>query len=125
MKPCFLGRKTVFGLKVDGDDGADRAWTLSEDENTVGNADGFREVVGDQKRGNLLFPDDVYNVAGDVQPGLIVQSAERFIQQQKRRMTGEGADQSRPLAHASGKFVGMSVGKISDIVLFHKGTDIA
>lgn len=125
MQPRLLGRQTVLRFKVDGDDGADGAWTFSENDDAVGNADGLRQIVGHQQGGEFLFPDDIDDVAGDVQTGLVIEGTERFIQQKKVRMSGQGADESRSLAHPSGEFMGMGVGKVGNLVLFHQGADVS
>ena len=114
----------MFRLKVDGDNGADRAWTFSENDDAVSYTDGFRQVVSDQKSRNFLFPDDIYDIAGYVQAGLVVKGAERFVKKKKGRVPCQGADERRPLAHAAGELMGMGVGEVGDVVLLHECADI-
>ena len=50
----------------------------------------------------FLF-DDLSNIVAYRKPGLIIQGGEGLVKEEKLRIKSKGADQSRSLAHASGK----------------------
>ena len=69
----------------------DTGRTFTENENTVGKADGFRQVMGYE---NCRFFCGTYNIADIGRNGkscLVIQSAERLIQQKNIRIQDESA----------------------------------
>ena len=51
------------------------------------------------------------DVVSHVEPGLVVQGGEGFIQEEKVRFQHQGADKGRPLAHAAGELRGAGAGE--------------
>mgnify|MGYP007121801327 CR=1 FL=1 len=75
-----------------------------QDDDSVSQRDCLRQVMGHQKGGLLLLPEDLADVIAHIQPSLIIQGGERLIQKQKVRFQNQRPNESGPLAHAAGEF---------------------
>ncbi len=87
--------------QVDRNIAFDTSGTFAENENAVGKADSLREIVGYE---DCCFFCGTYNIAdigGNGKPCLVIQGAERFIQQKDIRIKDKGAYQRGALLHSS------------------------
>ena len=98
-------------VEAQGDGLPDRGGAAGEDDDPVRQGDGLGEIVGHQDGGFLLPADDLADVVSHVEPGLVVQGGEGFIQEEKVRFQHQGADKGRPLAHAAGELRGAGAGE--------------
>ena len=88
-----------------------------EDDDPIRHADGFGDIVGDQKRGFSFFTQDLPDVITDGKSGLIIQCAERFIEKQKCRFQGKSTDQCGPLSHPAGKLGRVGKTEVPETIL--------
>ena len=95
----------------DGDVGGEAARSGGEDEDAVGEDDGFVDAVCDEEDGCALPGPDGEEFGLEVGAGLGVEGAEGFVHQEGFWACGEGAGDADALAHAAGEFVGVARGE--------------
>ena len=108
------GEGGVFALarlrKRDFEIGADVAGIAAEDDDAVGEEDGFLDVVGDEEDGfggdGLLLP-ELEELAAQVVGGEDVEGGERLVHEKDFRLDDERAGESDALAHAAGELAGI------------------
>ena len=64
---------------------------------------GLVERVGDQQDGGAGLAPQLEQLVAHQQPGLLVERAERLVEQQQARPRHQGAGDAEPLAHAAGE----------------------
>ncbi len=101
----------VAGLReLDAEIGADVAGIAAEDDDAVGEQDGFFNVVGDDEDGlgghGLLGP-ELEEFGAEVFCGEDVEGGERLVHEEDFRLDDEGAGEADALAHAAGEFLGV------------------
>ena len=99
----------VAGLgELDLEVGADVAWVAAEDDDAVGQQDGFFNVVGDDEDGlgghGLVGP-QLQQFRTEVFGGQYVEGAEWLVHEQDFRFDDQGAGKADALLHAAGKLL--------------------
>src|SRR6185369_3003603 len=80
------------------------------DADPGGEAEGFVEVVGDEDHGLLHGLLERLKLAVEVEAGQGVQGSEGLVEENDRRIGGEGAREGDSLALASGELAGIAAG---------------
>ncbi len=90
--------------------GADVAGIAAEDDDAVGEQDGFFDVVGDDEDGlggdGLLLP-ELEQFAAQVFGGEHVERGEGLVHEEDFRLDDQGAGEADALPHAAGEFFGV------------------
>src|ERR1700760_2877977 len=90
----------------------DASRTPAHDDDAVGHADGFADVVRDQDDGLVLVTQDRSDLVGERQARLIVERREWLVEQQEVRLAAERARQRHTLAHAAGQLARQRVDEL-------------
>ncbi len=102
----------VAGLsELDAEIGADMAGIAAEDDDAVGQKDGFFDVVGDEEDGlgghGFVGP-QLEQFTAEVLGGEHVEGAEWLVHEEDFGLDDEGAGKADSLLHAAGEFLGIS-----------------
>jgi hypothetical protein len=96
--------------KLDLEVGADVAWVAAQDDDAVGQQDGFFNVVGDDEDGlgghGLVGP-QLQQFAAQVLGGQHVERAEWLVHEQHFGFDDQGAGKADALLHAAGELLGI------------------
>src|SRR5215471_1267181 len=77
------------------------AGTARQHDDPFGHADGFADIVSDEKGGLAFAAQDIGHLVGKREPGLRIQRGERLIKQDDVGLGGERARERDALAHAT------------------------
>ena len=94
---------------VDVDDLLDAGGAGVEDDDAVGELDGFVDVVGDEDDGLALGVPDAEEFAAHDEAGDGVEGAEGLVEEEHVGVDGEGAGDFEALLHAAGELVGVGL----------------
>ena len=89
-----------------------------EHEDAVGEGDGLRNIVRDEERRFLLASEDVRNVRGDFEAGLIVERGEGLVEEQDVGLHDERSDERGALAHPARELGRIALQKARKPVFF-------
>src|SRR5690606_11389370 len=106
--------RRAAGMKIDDIRPFDPRWPVRKHDNPVGHGDGFRDVVGDQDNRAALGAQDLAHLILKLKPGLVVQSGERFVEEQDFRIHGQRTHQRSPLPHPARQLRREAVGKLPE-----------
>lgn len=73
--------------------------------------------MGDEECGFSCFADNVCDICRDKEPGLKIQSAEGFVEEEEIGANRHGTDQCRTLPHTAGEFRGLFVLKAVEPII--------
>ena len=95
--------------QVDRDLGLDAAGPRAHDDDAAAEEDRLLDVVGDEQHGLLLALPDAEQQLLHQRAGLVVERAERLVEQQDLGIVGERARDRGALLHAAGELLGTVV----------------
>ncbi len=72
-----------------------------EDEDVVGQPDGFVDIVGDEEGGGVGVDEEVAQKGLEVEAKKGVDGGEGFVEEEEAGVDGEGAGQGGTLGHAA------------------------
>ena len=109
---CFAERRAPVPRprQVDGELGADPSRVGRQDEDAVGEQDGFFDVVGDDEHracGEVVARPEGEELGAEVLGGEDVERGERFVHEQRVGFDDERACEADALAHAAGELFGV------------------
>ncbi len=79
--------------------------TAAHHRDAVADGERFLLIVGDEQGGGAGRTEDVDDLIADPCPQVGVEAGERFVEQQERRLEGEGTSEGDALPFAAGEFV--------------------
>ena len=85
-----------------------------EDDDFVGEAEGFVAVVGDEEGGDAGLAGDAGKVFDEGGTGGWIECGEGFVEEEEFGLDGEGAGQADALGLAAGEFAGVAIGEGAD-----------
>ena len=104
-----LGLAIAGVLKLDFEVGADVAGIAAEDDDAIGEQDGFFNIVGDEEDGpgghGLVGP-ELEELGAEVFGGEDVEGGKGLVHEEDFGLDDEGAGEADALAHAAGKLFG-------------------
>ena len=101
----------------------DAAGVGMEDDDAIGEADGFADGVGDEEDGTAGFDPEILEVLVKRSAGLCVQGGEGFVHEEDGGVHDECAGDGDSLAHAAGEFVYEFGGAAGEVNHFENGGD--
>src|SRR5882724_912738 len=122
MPEDFLGHGGHLGIldmtrprQRDGELCFDAAWAVAQNEDTIAEANGFANIVGDKDDGLPGLAPDALELVVEEVAGLRIQSSEWLIHQEDVGLHGQCASQRHALLHASRKLMWMVLFELGEM----------